>query len=441
MGVLNREEGLKSYGYKDDDFPTESSELQLETEGDIYRAFLPYSQESPMPEPNASIELKKNRHVKYLLGALDSLPSYWTALDASKPWLCYWIIHSLDLLDHRIPESLAQRAISTLRHVQCETGGFAGGPGQDAHVATTYAAVNTLAIIGTKEAYDVINRATLLEFLLRIKQKDGSFKMMVGGEIDVRGSYCAMSAATITNIRTPELEEGVAEFVGRCQTYEGGLGGYPGVEAHGGYAFCGLAALELLGRTDVLNMNTLVKWSVNRQMSLEGGFQGRTNKLVDGCYSFWMGGVFPIIGKMLESLEQDKEALNFVYDRDALQEYLLIACQSSSGGLRDKPFKPVDYYHTCYCLSGLSLSQHQLSFRHELVDKAPGALSSLLWTENLDKPRVVGSPTNMVEATHPLLNIRLDKVRKAFVHFYGKAAEDVIEEVDIEVVDIEIIHA
>ncbi|KAF8924936.1 hypothetical protein BGZ58_001285 [Dissophora ornata] len=401
MGVLNREEGLKSYGYKDDDFPTESSELQ----------------ESPMPEPNASIELKKNRHVKYLLGALDSLPSYWTALDASKPWLCYWIIHSLDLLDHRIPESLAQRAISTLRHVQCETGGFAGGPGQDAHVATTYAAVNTLAIIGTKEAYDVINRATLLEFLLRIKQKDGSFKMMVGGEIDVRGSYCAMSAATITNIRTPELEEGVAEFVGRCQTYEGGLGGYPGVEAHGGYAFCGLAALELLGRTDVLNMNTLVKWSVNRQMSLEGGFQGRTNKLVDGCYSFWMGGVFPIIGKMLESLEQDKEALNFVYDRDALQEYLLIACQSSSGGLRDKPFK------------------------HELVDKAPGALSSLLWTENLDKPRVVGSPTNMVEATHPLLNIRLDKVRKAFVHFYGKAAEDVIEEVDIEVVDIEIIHA
>lgn len=23
--------------------------------------------------------------------------------------------------------------------------------------------------------------------------------------------------------------------------------------------------------------------------------QGRTNKLVDGCYSFWQGGVFPLI--------------------------------------------------------------------------------------------------------------------------------------------------
>lgn len=104
--------------------------------------------------------------------------------------------------------------------MQCETGGFAGGPGQEAHLAPTYAAVNVLAIIGTKEAYDVINRTTLLEFLLRVKQKDGSFTMAVGGEIDVRGSYCAMSAATITNIMTPELTSGAAEFIGRCERYQ-----------------------------------------------------------------------------------------------------------------------------------------------------------------------------------------------------------------------------
>jgi protein farnesyltransferase subunit beta len=28
-------------------------------------------------------------------------------------------------------------------------------------------------------------------------------------------------------------------------------------------------------------------WVVFRQGIVEGGFQGRTNKLVDGCYSFW----------------------------------------------------------------------------------------------------------------------------------------------------------
>ena len=32
-----------------------------------------------------------------------------------------------------------------------------------------------------------------------------------------------------------------------------------------------------------------------KQMSFEGGFQGRTNKLVDGCYSFWQGAIFPIL--------------------------------------------------------------------------------------------------------------------------------------------------
>ncbi|KAG0242498.1 terpenoid cyclases/protein prenyltransferase alpha-alpha toroid [Mortierella sp. GBAus27b] len=434
MGVINREESLRAYGCNDDGFPTDSSELQRETEDSIYHALFMYTQESPMPRPTASIELRKQRHMIYLLRAVESLSGGWTALDASKPWLCYWIIHSLDLLGYKIPEQLAQRVISTLSHMQCETGGFGGGPGQEAHLAPTYAAVNTLAIIGTKEAYDTINREALLAFLLRVKEKDGSFRTMVDGEIDVRGGYCALAVATLTNIVTPELVEGAAEFIKRCQTYEGGLGGYPGVEAHGGYAFCGLAALELLGRTDVLDLDTFVKWSTRRQMSLEGGFQGRTNKLVDGCYSFWMGGIFPIIGKMLENLEQDKDVLDFVFDRDALQEYLLIACQSKTGGLRDKPSKSVDYYHTCYCLSGLSVTQHQISFRHDLKDIAPGPLSSLLWAAVPERQRIVGSPNNVVGQTHPVLNIGLDKVRKAFVYFYGKAAEDVIEEVDVEVI-------
>lgn len=41
---------------------------------------------------------------------------------------------------------------------QSPEGGFGGGPGQYPHLAPTYAAVNALCIIGTEEAYDVINR-------------------------------------------------------------------------------------------------------------------------------------------------------------------------------------------------------------------------------------------------------------------------------------------
>ena len=28
-------------------------------------------------------------------------------LDASRPWLCYWILHSLELLDEPIPQMVA----------------------------------------------------------------------------------------------------------------------------------------------------------------------------------------------------------------------------------------------------------------------------------------------------------------------------------------------
>lgn len=47
------------------------------------------------------------------------------------------------------------------------------------------------------------------------------------------------------------------------------------------------------------NCVLLQHWAVNRQMRFEGGFQGRTNKLVDGCYSFWVGGLFPLLDYVL----------------------------------------------------------------------------------------------------------------------------------------------
>ena len=42
-----------------------------------------------------------------------------------------------------------------------------------------------------------------------------------------------------------------------------------------------------------------------------------------------------------------------------LQMYVLLGCQDvdyakAMGGLRDKPGKKADFYHTCYSLSGLS---------------------------------------------------------------------------------------
>lgn len=77
-------------------------------------------------------------------------------------------------------------------------------------------------------------------------------------------------------------------------------------------------------------------------MRLEGGFQGRTNKLVDGCYSFWQGGTFPLIAAILSTQgKMFNSSDHWLFNQEALQEYILICCQNPHGGLLDKPGKYV----------------------------------------------------------------------------------------------------
>ena len=159
-------------------------------------------------------------------------------------------------------------------------------------------------------------------------------------------------------IAKDELFSGTAEWLARCQTYEGGMGGEQGNEAHGGYTFCGVAALALLGRLELLQLPRLGRWLSARQLPFEGGFQGRTQKLVDSCYSFWNGSVPSLVAAAMGAGASGGEAE--WYNRRRLQEWVLCCCQDPRGGLKDKPDRPRDYYHTCYSLSGLSLAQHGL---------------------------------------------------------------------------------
>jgi hypothetical protein len=60
----------------------------------------------------------------------------------------------------------------------------------------------------------------------------------------------------------------------------------------------------------MINSNTFLYWACSKQLSYEGGFAGRTNKLVDGCYSFWQGGAIVIMNNYLQKqcdVEQEEE--------------------------------------------------------------------------------------------------------------------------------------
>jgi protein farnesyltransferase subunit beta len=50
-------------------------------------------------------------------------------------------------------------------------------------------------------------------------------------------------------------------------------------------------------------------------MACEGGFQGRTNKLVDGCYSFWQASLLPIVQSYLVETGQLKPLSSPLFDR------------------------------------------------------------------------------------------------------------------------------
>jgi protein farnesyltransferase subunit beta len=194
------------------------------------------------------------------------------------------------------------------------------------------------------------------------------------GEVDMRGVYCAAVIASICQLpRQDELFAHTDAWVLSCQHYDGGLGGLPGMESHGGYAYCGFAAMCILGHESVLDQRRMMRWAVSRQMRHEGGFQGRVNKLVDACYSFWMGALVDLLDRTANSSRSPPQP--HVLHSPALQSYILLACQDNRGGLIDKPGKCVqrhgshvltltivhrgrDLYHTCYALSGLSVAQH-----------------------------------------------------------------------------------
>jgi len=241
-----------------------------------------------------------------------------------------------------------------------------------------------------------------------------------------RGTYCALVVASLLNILTPELMKGTPEYIARCQTYEGGISGEPGNEAHGGYTYCGVASLALLNRFDAIDIPRLLNWLVNAQLTVEGGFQGRTNKLVDGCYSFWQGASFIILDNFCfnnsEFIIDEMERKNVVeiqdnrgifndnnnifgglyFDQIALQEYILACCQDNEGGFHDKPGVRNDYYHTCYCLSGLSISQHN-PIHHEPSTTVLGP-----------------SNKNLLRQINPLYNITQDAVDKSIEYFREK---------------------
>jgi protein farnesyltransferase subunit beta len=162
-----------------------------------------------------------------------------------------------------------------------------------------------------------------------------------------------------------------------------------------------------------LDIATLTYWLSSRQCTPEGGYNGRTNKLVDGCYSHWVGGCWSIV---------EAATSTNICNRAALGRYILAACQEKKpGGLKDKPGKSADAYHTCYNLAGLSAAQHKYVY-DENINKSLGQGdlgAPYHWkTEGrFQGESVVWEDDDVVKSVHPIFVIpymAVYEIRKYF---------------------------
>lgn len=391
---------IPSISVTTDDYESATTVSQDETEISILEAY----KANPLPK------FLYKKHITYILNSLNrQLPSYFDVLDANHPWMTYWLYNSFHLIKKDdVENTFMDIDMVKLLNDKIESciiddgqGGIAGGTNQLGHVAATYAAVLTLV---SSRNYDLLERIrpSLYCWLMSLKLADGSFRMHEHGESDARSTYCVLVIASLLNVVSPELTEGTLAWLNKTQTYEGGFGGSAGTEAHGGYSYCAFASYFILFDTVEeikncgLNLDSLSRWAVMRQFQLEGGLSGRTNKLVDACYSFWVGAMY----SLLESIVDDD-----IFDHEGLRNYILRCSQAESGGFRDKPGKSVDFYHTNYTLCGLSVCEYKVSV---------GKVASPLAYNLHSTPRTEEIYTTPV---NPVFGIPSEIVHACKVHF------------------------
>lgn len=385
--------------------------------------------------------LNREKHIPFLESNLGRLPAPYVAIDASRPWVFYWIMGGLSFLGEDVSK-YKQRLMDTVQPLQNPTGGFGGGHGQLSHGAGTYAALLALAAVGGLE---VVDRKAMWQWLGQVKQVDGGFRMAVGAEEDIRGAYCAMTAISLLNLpldlppeapaRAAGLEkftDKLGEWVGKCQTYEGGVAGAPTNEAHGAYAFCALACLSILDAPHIsipkhLDVASLIRWLTATQTSPEGGFAGRANKLVDACYSHWVGGCWALIQAALAGTTHRAQDL---WSREGLIRYLLCCGQApgKKGGMRDKPSARPDAYHTCYSLAGLSAAMNHYFYevKGKTQDGPGGRLTAAFnWTaetaSEAERQAWAFDKEDAVMPVHPVFVLPMEVIERTKLQFQGVA--------------------
>jgi len=316
--------------------------------------------------------MKIDKHVKYFIRCLNALPGAYTSIDTSRMTILFFALSGLDLLNalDKI-ENDKNKIIDWIYSLQilpdentadkdtkkCGFRGssFLGGEFnpdgcfttseiyEGSHIAMTYTALLSLLILG--DDLSRVNKKAITENLKSLQLKNGSFySTPEGSENDMRFLYCACCISYIIDNWSGVNKKLAVKYVQKSMGYDHGISQGPQLESHGGSTFCAVAALHLMGELencfDCKKLEKLKRWCLVRQKS---GFQGRPNKPVDTCYSFWVGASLKLL-----------DCFQFV-DIEKNREFLLTTQHNITGGFSKWPNYHSDALHTYFGICGMSL--------------------------------------------------------------------------------------
>lgn len=232
------------------------------------------------------------------------------------------------------------------------------------HLAITYTGIAVLVALG--DDLSRLDRRAIIDGVAAVQRPDGSFSATIdGSEHDMRFVYCAAAICAMLNDWGRVDRRKMAEYIQKSivsvvrrierivelqpsspfQRYDYGISQHYEMESHGGTTFCAIAALELSGQLDILSpvvRAKIVRWLVFRQ---QDGFQGRPNKPVDTCYSFWIGATLKILNAFELTSSKDN------------RQYVMSTQDKTVGGFSKWPGSHTDPFHTYFGICGLSFLQ------------------------------------------------------------------------------------
>jgi len=325
---------------------------------------------------------------------MDGLPEPYVSLDTSRVTAIYFVVLGLDILGalDEIDKELVTEYVLAMQveadesgrlpghcgfigssflgqpfgcydcseeaDLFCEEVGSGGGhaPSRQrytqGHLAITYTSLAVLLTLDRDEGLSRVDKAAIVQGMKHLQQPDGSFRATFdGSECDMRFLYCACAVSAMLGDWSGVDIPLAMSYVRSCITYEGGIALVPGAEAHGGSCYTAVASLALMGRIDATlgadGIEALKTWCCGR-VHEEGGYNGRTNKETDSCYSFWVGATLSMLGAFDD------------YEHAPTADFLLKRCQASKpgkGGFSKTPTHFQDVLHTFYSICWLSMSQ------------------------------------------------------------------------------------